>query len=234
MWFMEVGEARLRVSLSSGSLGLPEQFSSELMASATPYSIKAGDTLFEAGDVGDGCHRLDRGVLKVVLASPRGNERILSILGSGAIVGDLAMIDGLPRSASVIALTDCDLRFISRADFQRCSERHPELYRYLAAVLAKRLREADDAISALAFLTAKGRVAYALLEIAHSLGEEAGSGVMIPEMLSQKELAALAGVARENTNRILKEWERKRVVTKVARSYRINDKAKLEQEMEWE
>jgi CRP/FNR family cyclic AMP-dependent transcriptional regulator len=225
----------LKLSLSSACLGLPEPMSSELMASAAPYCVKAGDILFEAGDSGDGCHRLDRGVLKVVLASPRGEERILAILGSGAIVGDLAMIDGLPRSASVFALTDCELRFISSTDFHRCAERHPEMYRYLAAVLAKRLRETDDTISALAFLSAKGRVAYALLEIANSLGEETDSGgVFIPEMLSQKELAAMAGVARENANRILMEWQRKNLVSIESRSYRINDKAKLEKEMHWE
>ena len=228
-------EARLKLSVAGACLGLPEPISSELMAGATPYAIKAGQVLFEAGDAGDGCHRLDNGVLKVVLTSPRGEERILSILGSGAIVGDLAMIDGLPRSAAVIALTDCELRFISRKDFQRCADRHPEVYRYLAAVLAQRLRETDNTISALAFLTAKGRVAHALLEIAGCLGERTSSGgVIIREMLSQKELAALAGVARENTNRILKDWERQNVITKVSHAFHINDSARLERELEWE
>ena len=100
---LSLGDARLKLSLSTKCLGLPEPISAELMADAAPFCLKAGDVLFEAGDAGDGCHRLDDGVLKVVLASSRGEERILAILGPGAIVGDLAMIDGLPRSASVVA-----------------------------------------------------------------------------------------------------------------------------------
>lgn len=228
-------ERRLKVSVSSLCLGLPEPMASEILASATPHCLKEGDTLFEAGDAGDGCYRLDEGVLKVTLVSEQGEERILSILGAGAIVGDLAMIDQLPRSATVVALTDCKLRFISRANFQHCVQQNPEMYRYLATLLAKRLRETDETISALAFLTAKGRVAYALLEIAESLGEKTSSGgILIREMLNQKDLAAMAGVARENTNRILKDWERKNLVSKSSHSYLINDKAKLAHEMEWE
>ena len=107
------------------------------------------------------------------------------------------------------------------------------MYRYLVSLLAKRLRETDDTISALAFLSAKGRVAYALLEIADSLGEEMKSGeIVIREMFNQKELAAMAGVARENTNRILKEWERSKLVTRSSRSYLIKDK-KASSKMKW-
>ena len=102
------------------------------------------------------------------------------------------------------------------------------------ALLAQRLRETDEFIVALAFLTAKGRVAYALLEIAESLGEQEGSNeIVIPHMINQKDLAALAGVSRENANRILKSWQQSRLLTAAAHSYRIKDKAKLEREMNW-
>ena len=102
-------------------------------------------------------------------------------------------------------------------------------------LLAKRLRKTYNSIAALAFLTAKGRVAYALLEVAESLGEQNGSGeIVIPGMINQKDLAALAGVSRENTNRILKFWEQRKLLSISSRSYQINDKAKLEREMDWE
>ena len=229
------GQFRVKLSIASEWSGLPEDIASELLAKATSHRLKAGDTLFEAGDEGDGCYRLDKGVLKVSLRSPQGGERILAVLAEGSVVGDLAMIDGLPRSASVTALTDCELRFISRASFQHCAQQHPEIHRYLVSLLAKRLRETDDSIAALAFLTAKGRVAYALLEIAERLGEQTGSGeIVIPQMINQKDLAAMAGVSRENTNRILKGWQKRRLVSNSSRSYRINDKAKLEREMDWD
>ena len=75
-------------------------------------------------------------------------------------MGDLAIIDGLPRSTSVVALADSKLRFISRESFQACAQRHPEIHEYLVTLLASRLRETDKTASA--FLSAKGRVAHAL------------------------------------------------------------------------
>ena len=68
-----------------------------------------------AGDEGDGCYRVDEGLLKASVADPGGGERILAVLGPGAVVGELSMIDGVARSASLIALRDSTLSFISRA-----------------------------------------------------------------------------------------------------------------------
>jgi Cyclic nucleotide-binding domain len=101
-------ESRKRQVCAGSAVG-PTQ----LFHAAQPRHLKAGERLFAIGDVGDSCYRLDQGLLKVV-ASPRGEERIIAILGPGAIVGELAMIDGLPRSASVVALHDCVIRFVSR------------------------------------------------------------------------------------------------------------------------
>ena len=152
----------MRLSISGTWLGLPQELVSELLGRATSHQLKAGDTLFQIGDVGDGCYRLDKGMLKVTLTSSQAEERIVAVLASGAIVGDLAMIDGLPRSASVIAVTDCELRFVSRTAFQHLARHHPEIYRHLVEVLAARLREADETIASLAFLTVKGAALPAL------------------------------------------------------------------------
>ena len=213
--------------------GLPNAIASELFASARLYRLKAGDTLFQTGDTGDGCYRLDTGLLKVSLMSPQVRERIIAIITPGAVVGDLAVIDGLPRSASVHALTNCELRFLSRGAFDRLAQAHPEIHQYLVRLLAARLRQADNIIASLAFLPVKARVAHALLALAENLGEETDSGgVLIPRVINQSDIAAMAGVARENTSRILSEWERKKVVTKSSGSYRIDDKAKLEGEID--
>jgi CRP/FNR family transcriptional regulator, cyclic AMP receptor protein len=157
------------------------------------------------------------------------------MLTPGAVVGDLAVIDGLPRSASVHALTNCELRFLSRAAFERLAREHPEIHQYLVKVLAARLRQADDVIASLAFLPVKARVAQALLSLAENLGEKADSGaILIPRTINQGDIAAMAGVARENTSRILSEWERKKLVTKSSGSYRIDDRAKLKGEIDEE
>src|SRR5262249_10590953 len=84
-------------------------------------------------DVGNGCYRLDRGVLKVNIVSERGETLTLAVVGSGSIVGELALIDSRPRSASIVAVKDWELSFISRAHFQECVL-HPEFSRYLLNV----------------------------------------------------------------------------------------------------
>ena len=78
--------------------GLPPSFTGKLKAEKT-VNLRRGEMLFERGDPGDGCYWLQKGVLKVSVASASGEQRILAILGAGAIVGELAMLDGLPRSA---------------------------------------------------------------------------------------------------------------------------------------
>ena len=220
-------------SISGTWSGLPKEIASDLLVGAPLRRLKAGDTLFQAGDIGDGCFRLDRGLLKVALVSPQVKEQIVAILTPGAIVGDLAVLDGLPRSASVVALSDCELRFLSRDAFEDLTRERPEIYQYLVKLLAARLRQADETIASMAFLPMKGRVARTLLALAENVGEKTDSGgALIPRMINQGDIAAMAGVARENTSRILSEWERRKLVSKSSGSYWIDDKAKLQREIE--
>src|SRR5712675_1566348 len=119
---------------------LPIQFSGRLLANAKPQSLAERGVLFQAGDVADGCYRLDQGLLKVSIASPQGDERILTVLGPGSIVGELAIIDGGPRSATVVAIRDCKLSFISREAFVTCLREYPEIYSDLVSTLVSRER----------------------------------------------------------------------------------------------
>ena len=98
--------------------------------------------MFERGDIGDGCYWLRHGVLAVCVASASGEQRILAILGPGAIVGELAMIDGLPRSASVQAIRDSELTFVGRATFTEMLHQQPELYVGIVTTLSARRHEA--------------------------------------------------------------------------------------------
>jgi hypothetical protein len=82
---------------------LPPHLTADLFDDATPAKLNADEVLFLAGDAGDGCYRLEEGLLKVTMVSRSGTERILAFLGPGKIVGELSMIDGRPRSATLIA-----------------------------------------------------------------------------------------------------------------------------------
>ncbi len=223
----------MKVPVSGSLIGFSETLSSELFSRSTLKRLTAGDALFEAGDKGDGCYRLDKGFLKVVLRSRHGEERILSILTPGSVVGDLSMIDDLPRSASVVAISDCELYFVSREAFRKCTETYPAIHEHLTRLLARRLRQTDETVAALAFLTWKGRVARALLEIAESLGKTSKSGeIVINDMISHRELAGMAGVARENVSRAFGEWKRSKIVSRSDHSLHIHKKSELEREME--
>jgi CRP/FNR family cyclic AMP-dependent transcriptional regulator len=212
---------------------LPGELSAALFAAARVHRLKAGQTLFTAGDPGDGCYRVEQGLLKVSVLSPSGGERILAILGPGALVGELAMIDAQPRSASVAAARASDLSFISRTAFEAVAETHPEVYRHIVKLLVRRLRDTNTVVAAMSFLSLKGRVAQALLSLAEAFGNDVGSGrILIRQKVTQSDLAAMAGIARENVSRILNDWMRAKLVSRLAGYYCLENRAALEREAE--
>ncbi len=157
----------------------------------------------------------------------------MAILGPGAIAGELAVIDGRPRSASIVAIRACELSFVSHALFEECTRQHPEIYRYLVNVLAARLREADDSLAATSFMTIKARLARTLLELGDLLGEQDASGhVVIRHQINQDDLAAMAGVARENVSRVISDWKRRKVITRSSGYYCLSDPMALKRSVD--
>jgi CRP/FNR family transcriptional regulator, cyclic AMP receptor protein len=219
--------------LESLLAALPPELSQSLFAKARPLSLKADQTLFVAGDEGDGCYRVEEGLLKASIAAPAGGERILAVLGPGAVVGELSMIDGGPRSASVTALRDSKLSFVGRTAFEAFGQSRPDLYRHVATLLARRLRDTDDALVATNFLSVKGRVARALLSLADAFGRDLDRDrILIRQKVSQSDLAAMAGIARENVSRVLHDWTSRSVVSRLAGYYCLENVAALKREFE--
>jgi CRP-like cAMP-binding protein len=210
----------------------PESLSAQLFANVKPVRLSADEVLFLASDPGDGCYRVEQGLLKVSIIAPSGAERILAIVGPGAIVGELSVIDGRPRSASVAAVRDSELSFISRAVFQSFADQHPQVYRHLVTLLASRLRDTDAVVAAGSFLPLKGRVARALLDLSEAFGQDVGQGrILIRQKISQSDVAAMAGIARENVSRILNDWIRLKLVSRLSGYYCLENKARLEREI---
>jgi CRP/FNR family transcriptional regulator, cyclic AMP receptor protein len=213
--------------------GLPEHLSANLFTRATPAKLSADEVLFMEGDAGDGCYRVEEGLLKVTMMSRAGGERILAFLGKGAIVGELSIIDGLPRSASVVAVRDASLSFLSRSAFEDFAQKHPEVYKSLVTLIAARLRETDAVVAAGSFLPLRGRVACTLLELAQDFGQDVGAGrIVIRQKIGQSDLAAMAGIARENVSRILNDWKRRKLVSRLSGYYCLENKAQLQNEAE--
>jgi CRP/FNR family transcriptional regulator, cyclic AMP receptor protein len=169
----------------------------------------------------------------VTMVSRSGSERILAFIGPGHIVGELSIIDGLPRSASVVAVRPTSLSLLSRVAFEDFAYKHPEIYKSLVTLLAARLRETDATIAVGSFLPLKGRVACTLLELAENFGQDVGSGrIVIHQKIGQSDLAAMAGIARENVSRILNDWQRRKLISRLSGYYCLEDKAKLQGEAE--
>ena len=141
------------------------------------------------------------------------------------------MLDGLPRSASVVTLRDSDLLFVIKVKFDDYANKHPELYQHLLMLLASRLRETNDVIAAESFLPLRGRVAVTLLELAEHFGESVGEDrIVIRQKIKQPDLAAMAGIARENLNRILTDWKRRKLVSQISGCYCLESRSALERE----
>jgi CRP/FNR family transcriptional regulator, cyclic AMP receptor protein len=212
---------------------LPEHLSRDLFSAATPVHLPPDEALFATGDAGDGCYRVEQGLLKVAMQSRSGAERILAFLGPGAIVGELAIIDGLPRSASVLAMRPSVLSFLSRQAFDDFTKKHPDVYKSLVVLLAARLRETDAVVAASSFLPMRGRIARTLLELAENFGQDVGSDrVVIRQKFGQNDIGAMTGISRENVSRILNDWKRRKLLSRLSGYYCLENKVKLQAEAE--
>jgi CRP-like cAMP-binding protein len=210
---------------------LPAELSSQLFAKARTVTLAADAFLFQAGDTGDGCYRVEEGLLKASMLSPAGGERILAIFGPGGVIGELSMIDGAPRSASVTAIRTAKLQFISRMTFESFGAANPDVYKHLVTLLAGRLRDTNGALIATSFLSVKGRVARSLLNLAEAFGHDVGQGrILVRQKVTQSDLAAMAGIARENVSRVLQDWMRRKVVSRLAGYYCIENRKALSSE----
>jgi CRP-like cAMP-binding protein len=141
------------------------------------------------------------------------------------------MLDAQPRSASVTAARDSDLRFISRTSFEAIAEARPDLYSRVARMLARRLRDTNALVGDQPF-PLPGRVAQALFGLAESIGRDVGGDrVVIRQKVSQSDLAAMAGIAREKVSRILNDWMRKRYLSRLAGYYCLENRSAPEREV---
>jgi CRP/FNR family transcriptional regulator len=178
---------------------------------AIPRSFPKGARVFHEGDRTDACYVIRAGEVRVTREHPDGRAIALATLGPGELVGELAMLDGGVRSASVEALTDVDLLAVSAADMKGLLERNAEITAKLVVALTKRLRETNERISRQSFQTVPSRVAGVLSQlVAEENAEQGRDGITI--RMNQADLAQLAGTSRESVSRFLAVLERAGVV----------------------
>ena len=199
----------------------------ELVARAHMRRFEAGDTIFLMGALHDSMVAVLSGAVKISMPSADGKEIVLAILHAGEVFGEIAMLDGKPRSADATALTACNLAVLDRRDVLAALQRNPSAWLGLVGVLCSRLRETDQHLVELALLGLPMRLAKALLRVLDSHDPAADSPGR-DFQLSQSELASLVGAARENVNKCLHEWRRLGIIRMEKRVIRIVDRAALE------
>ena len=178
---------------------------------AVPRTFPKGTRVFHEGDHSDACYIIRGGSFRVTREHPDGRAITLANLGPGDIFGELAMLDGEVRSASVEALSDGELLALPAVDVRGLLARHPEITVKLVAALVRRLRQANERISRQSFQTVPSRVAGVLSQlVAEESPWRGGEGVTI--RMNQSDLAQLAGTSRESVSRFLAELERAGVV----------------------
>jgi CRP/FNR family transcriptional regulator len=193
---------------------------------AVPRSFPSGTRVFHEGDHSDACYIVRSGDFRVTREHPDGRAITLANLGRGDIFGELAMLDGEVRSASVEALSDGELLALPAADVRALLARHPGITVKLVAALVRRLRSANERIARQSFQTVPSRVAGVLSQlVAEETPVSDGGGVTI--RMNQADLAQLAGTSRESVSRFLAELERAGVVRSGRGRVTVLEPAKL-------
>ncbi|HEU5438222.1 MAG TPA: Crp/Fnr family transcriptional regulator [Ktedonobacterales bacterium] len=185
----------------------------QLASALRRRTLSGGDVIFHRDDPGSVLYVIRAGRVKICVIGPEGQEIVLALLVPGDYFGELALLDGQPRSATAIALEPTELLALQRADFLRAVEQHPRIAVHVIQVLVHRLRQTDEMVEDLLFLDVHGRVAKKLLDLAGSHGVRTPEGIRIEMRLTQGELAAMVGASRESVNKVMGYFADKQLVS---------------------
>jgi CRP/FNR family cyclic AMP-dependent transcriptional regulator len=183
-----------------------------LLDVTTTKRLATRDVLFRKGDPGNQLYAVLEGRLKILAAGADGKEVVFGINGPGEVIGEIALMDSNPRSATVVAMEACELLTLHRRDLIPFLEKHPKVTIELAGVLAARLRRLSEHTEDALFLTLPSRLAKMLLQLSATYGQETPDGVLIDIRLPQQDLADLVGTTRESVNKQLRSWEEEGLV----------------------
>lgn len=183
---------------------LPDAALDELIGRARTVRYGKGASIYQRGDDGDSLMIILSGRVKIANVSTDAREVALNFLGAGDLNGELAALDGKPRSADATALEPTEALVLWRRDLLPVLERHPQAMLGVIAALAGKVRQMSAAVEH-AGLQMNARAANALLRLAEQHGRDVADGILIDFKLSQRDLGSFAGLSRENMNRQLGE-----------------------------
>jgi CRP-like cAMP-binding protein len=181
---------------------LSEQERRALAAHAQSCTFASNEPIFRVGDPGSSLIGVMVGTVRISMPTWKGKQIILTDIRAGEFFGEIALLDGKPRSASAVALTRCQLLVLERRDFLPVLERSPTACLNLMQLLCERIRRADERMSEIAFSDLLALLARTLLRYPAQGHEPAKLS------LSQQELAEMVGATRKNVTRCLRVLQR--------------------------
>ena len=191
---------------------LPAETLTMIEKIGTKKMYKKNDVVLMEEEAGTALFVIVKGKVKVTRSSNDGREVILTILSESDFFGEMAILDGLTRSATVTAIEDSELFLIQRNDFLNLIREFPEISISLLQELTKRLRAADAKIKALSLKDAEGKVATVILQLADDIGKIKHGKVEIEKLPLQQDLASMAGTSRETISRTLHSFAKKGLI----------------------
>jgi CRP/FNR family cyclic AMP-dependent transcriptional regulator len=193
-------------------------------------SIEKGETLFRQGDEGTALYVIMQGRIKISL-SKRMEKMTLAVLGQGEFLGEMALLDGQPRSADAVALEDSHLYALNRKDFFSFLFNNNIAVHAILRSLSARLRKTDDLLAEMCFLSLSARLAKKLAELVELQVHDEKSCRESVLKISQQELGDILGVSRESINKELKILRDKGILATSRNFIRIYDLESLKKRM---
>ena len=187
---------------------LDERIVDRLMPHALTRKIKKDTHLFRKGDVGTNLYAVCAGAVRVSAPSDQGKDTVFNLIVPGEIFGEIAFLDGGPRTADAVMIDSGELMVIERRDFIPLLHDYPELALRLLEILCGRLRRTSEQVEDIVFLGLKARLAKTLLYLdQHSSSDKAHK-----LKVTQRELSQMVNVSRESANKELRKWHRQKWV----------------------
>jgi CRP-like cAMP-binding protein len=176
-----------------------------LAAFASERPMRKDETLFRRGDPGSFMIAVLQGEVRIVIPSATGKDRIIRVMGAGEVLGEIALLDGAPRTADAIAVTNGRLLVLERRDVLPRLRQSPDLCIRVVELLCRRLRATSRQVEDLVFHDVATRLAAQLLELTANHPRHLVD-------ITQKELGAMVNATRESVNKTLRGWEEQGIV----------------------
>ena len=191
-----------------------------------------GKWFFGKDDVGAYLFVIQKGLARVIVEGEDAREVTLSILQKGNFFGEMSILDGKPRSAAVVAQEDCEALVIARDNFLKFIKQFPTLGIKILGILCQRLRKTDQQVETLAFFRAEQKIADVLLKLKEEYGKKTEEGLLLDIKLTHSEIASLAGMTRETSNRVFSRFIKRGWIKRMGKKIMLLDQIALYKEIQ--